>query len=171
VSRVNRVDVASWEASRDDESFLPSESEQAARSELSELREKVARLEQQMMAQYSAMAAYATIAQTNVDTARDESRHHVDRSQSTMIGLIEKVRRECRDAIAGVEHRAGLHVGGDVARIAALEELIVHLHGSLEQSIAHQRQMSDVVALLLEERNQRDGWLVTNGSLESLSLR
>ena len=130
--------------------FFPDEPIQEVRAANNDLRERVAKLEVQMMAQYTAMAAYATIAQNNVDAVKAESRHDLDRTQSTLIGLVERVRRECADAGQGVEARTGA--------------------GALERSIETQRALAEQVAVLLDEKMHREGWLVANGTSEDLSL-
>ncbi len=151
--------------------FLPDEAAQESRLAGNDLRERVSKLETQMMAQYTAMAAYAQIAQNNTEAARAEARHDLDRSQSTVIGLIEHVRRECADAIQGVQARGGSGRGSDDARLAALEERFDGLAAALERSIETQRALAEQVAALIEEKMQRNGWLATDGSADSLSLR
>jgi hypothetical protein len=150
--------------------FLPDEAAQESRLAGNDLRERVSKLETQMMAQYTAMAAYAQIAQNNTEAARAEARHDLDRSQSTVIGLVERVRRECADAIQGVQTRGGSGEGSDAARLAALEQRFDGLAAALERSIETQRALAEQVAALIEERMQRNGWLATDGSADSLSL-
>lgn len=152
------------------EEFLPDEAVQEVRLASNDLRDRVGRLETQMMAQYTAMAAYAQIAQNNTEAVRAEGRHDLDRAQSTLIGLIERVRRECADSIAGVQARAGGGAGSDAARVAALEERFEGLAAALERSIETQRALAEQVAALIDEKMQREGWLASNGSAEELSL-
>jgi hypothetical protein len=151
--------------------FLPDESSESARAVAIDLRDRLAKLEQQMLAQYSAMASYATIAQHAVDTARAESRHDLDRSQATMIGLIERVRRECNDSIQGVESRTGGGSGSDGARVTALEQRLVAFDDVLSACMATQSELIEAVGALMQERMQREGWLVSSGSADDLSLR
>ena len=153
------------------EPFLPDETSESARAVAIELRERVGRLEVQLQAQYSAMAAYATIAQQSVDTVKAEARHDLDRSQSTLIGLVERVRRECQDSIHGVEARLGGGPEGDAARMAAMEMRLATLESLLTTTLDTQRQLMETVQVLVQERMQRDGWLVSSGSADELSLR
>jgi len=153
------------------EPFLPSESAESARAVAIDLRDRLAKLESQMQAQYSAMAAYAQIAQQSVETARAESRHDLDRSQSTLIGLIERVRRECHDSIQGVEARLGGGPEGDAARMSAMEMRLATLESLLTTTLDTQRQLMETVQVLVQDRMQRDGWLVSSGSTDELSLR
>ncbi|MCB9392686.1 MAG: hypothetical protein H6514_03365 [Acidimicrobiaceae bacterium] len=170
--RRKKDDEISWddEIASPTEEFLPDEAVQEQRLASNDLRDRIARLETQMMAQYTAMAAYAQIAQNNTEAARAESRSDLDRSQSTVIGLIERVRRECADAIQGVEVRAGGGEGSDLARLAALEERFDGLAAALERSIDTTRALAEQVAVLIDEKMQREGWLVANGNSEELSL-
>lgn len=165
-------DAISWDAEMapPSEEFLPDEAVQEVRLASNDLRDRIGRLETQMMAQYTAMAAYAQIAQNNTEAVRAESRHDLDRSQSTVIGLIERVRRECADSIAGVETRAGGGAGSDTARMAALEERFQDLAVALERSIETQRALAEQVAALIDDKMQREGWLVADGGNGELSL-
>ena len=152
-------------------SFLPDESSQDDHATALDVRDRLVILEQQMLAQYSAMAAYATIAQNSVDTARAEGRHDLDRSQSTVIGLIEKVRRECTDAIQGVDARSGGGSTGDGARVTALEQQLAAFDDVLTACMSTQTELIEAVGALMQERMQREGWLVSSGSADDLSLR
>lgn len=169
-------DEISWddESAAPAEDFLPDEAVQEVRIASNDLRDRVSKLETQMMAQYTAMAAYAQIAQNNTEAVRAEGRHDLDRTQSTLIGLIERVRRECADSIQGVETRvgSGTSSGGPVddSRIAALESRFDALAAALERSIETQRALAEQVAGLIDEKMQREGWLVANGDTGNLSL-
>lgn len=150
--------------------FLPDEATQEARTTSNDLRERVAKLETQVLSQYTAMAAYATIAKNHTDTVQAEGRNDLDRAQSTMIGLIERVRRECADSIQGIQARQGTGDGSDLARLDSLEQRFEALAGALERSIETQRALAEQVTMLLEEKMHREGWLVANGSSDDLSL-
>jgi hypothetical protein len=156
-----------------DAGFLPTEDTHELRAIGYDLRERIAKLEVQMMAQYTAMAAYATIAQNNVDAVKAESRHDVDRTQSTLIGLIERVRQESLEAVRHSGPANGMLPPPviDEPRLAAIEQRFEALASALERSIEMQHALAEQVAVLVEEKMQREGWLVTNGSVEDLSLR
>lgn len=150
--------------------FLPDEAEQDSRLAAANLRERMAKLETQMMAQYTAMAAYASIAQRNSDMVQAESRSDLDRSQATVIGLIERVRRECADSIEGAARRAGGGADSDGARLAAIEQKFDGLTDALARSIEAQRLLGEQVTMLLDDKMHRDGWLVANGNATDLSM-
>ncbi len=172
VRRKRDNDGNSWDGDLETpgDDFFPDEAVHEVRLASNDLRERVVKLETQMMAQYTAMAAYAQIAQNNTEAVRAEGRHDLDRSQSTLIGLIERVRRECSDAIQGVEARTGGGEGGDAARLASLEERFDALAVALERSIETQRALAAQVAALIDDKMHREGWLVADGGAEQLSL-
>ena len=92
--------------------FLPDEPTDDWRAAANDLRDRVARLENQVMQQYTAMAAYATIAQKNIEAMQSETRSDLDRSQSTTIGLIERVRRETNEQVQALRTREAALPGG-----------------------------------------------------------
>lgn len=153
------------------EDFLPDEMTQELRIAGNDLRDRVAKIEMQMMAQYTAMAAYATISQNNNDAAKAEGRHDLERTQATLIGLIERVRRECNDAISGIQARANPSDSSDPTQVKSLENRFDGLASALERSIETQRALAEQVAMLLEDKMHREGWLVANGTGDDLSLR
>ncbi|MGE0141275.1 MAG: hypothetical protein AB7R77_26050 [Ilumatobacteraceae bacterium] len=135
-----------------------------------DLRDRVAKLETQVMSQYTAMAAYATIAQNATDALRTEMRSDIDRSQATTIGLVERVRRECADSITGIQVRTGSGDGSDAARLDNLENRFESLAAALQSSIEAQGTLAEQITMLLEEKMHREGWLVANGSSDDLTL-
>jgi hypothetical protein len=150
--------------------FFPDEAAHEMRAVNNDLRERISKLETQMMAQYTAMAAYATIAQNSDEGLRAEMRSDIDRSQSTTIGLVERVRRECADSITGMQMRSGNGDGSDGARLDSLENRFEALAAALQSSIEAQGTLAEQITMLLEEKMHREGWLVANGS-DDLSLQ
>ncbi len=151
--------------------FFPDEAAHEIRMASNDLRDRIAKLETQTMAQYTAMAAYATIAQNATDGLRAEMRSDIDRSQSTTIGLVERVRRECADSITGIQARTGGGDNSDAARLDSLENRFEALAAALQSSIEAQGTLAEQITMLLEEKMHREGWLVANGNAEDLTLR
>lgn len=153
--------------------FLPDEAIEGSHSAIADLRARMLKLEQQVMAQYTAMASYATIAQQNVETSRAESRSDIDRSQSTVIGLMEKLRAEMMARLSGADVRAGgmqsLTVDG-ATRLASLEEQLVKLTDALEIYARENTELKAKVARMVERDMSAEGWLVSNGEASELSL-
>jgi hypothetical protein len=164
-------EFAEWHPAGDEpHEFFPDEAAHAIRAVSNDLRERIAKLETQMMAQYTAMAAYATIAQNATEGLRAELRSDIDRSQSTTIGLVERVRRECADSITGIQVRTGNGDGSDAARLDSLENRFESLAAALQSSIEAQGTLAEQITVLLEEKMHREGWLVANGNAEDLTL-
>ena len=151
--------------------FFPDEAAHEIRMASNDLRDRIAKLETQTMAQYTAMAAYATIAQNATDGLRGEMRSDIDRSQSTTIGLVERVRRECADSITGIQARTGGGDNSDAARLDSLENRFEALAAALQSSIEAQGTLAEQITMLLEEKMHREGWLVANGNADDLTLR
>lgn len=141
-----------------------------------DLRDRVARLEIQVMQQYTAMAAYATIGQQQVETAQTELRGDIDRSQATLLGLIDRSRREVVEQLEALRMTSSSSGGatGDsanAARLDVLEQRFDALANALERSVQNQMALAEQLTTLVEDKMQRDGWLMADGTAGALSLR
>jgi uncharacterized protein involved in exopolysaccharide biosynthesis len=155
------------------EPFLPEESIEAASASTIELRNRLVKLEQQVLSQYTAMAAYATIAKQDFESGKTEGRADLDRSQATVIGLLEKLRNEVNIRLDGLERRTA---GGDTSpdggsRLGRLESELAAATSSLQQCLQENQELKAQVAELVAHRMQEQGWLVSSGSTEALALR
>jgi len=151
--------------------FKDGEGDDAATTAV-ELRNRIVRLEQQVLAEYTSMAAYATIAKQDVETARAEARSDLDRSQATVIGLIEKLRNEVNARLDGIVIR---EAGGDPPdgvsmRLTQLETRLHNTTEALNECLRENQELRSQVAELVEQRMQQQGWLVSSGTTEALSL-
>ena len=139
-----------------------------------ELRDRV-KVEQQVLAQYTATAAYATLAQQGVETARAEARADLDRTQWTIIGLLDRLRTEIGSRLDGIEARPSLpstSLALDAAsRLAMLEDRMSAMVGALESCVHENMLLRQQVDELLQRQMQHDGWLVSSGGASELSLR
>jgi hypothetical protein len=152
--------------------FLPEESVDAAAAAAADLRARMAKLEQQVLAQYSAMAAYATIAQQNVDAARAESKSDIEHSQSKVIGLLEKLRNETRQQLTASTTLPGAALPSDAGhRLSVLEDGMSMLANTLHQVLQENQEMRAQMSTLIEFQMRHEGWLVNGGSAAELSLR
>ncbi|MEP7048341.1 MAG: hypothetical protein ABI949_16740 [Ilumatobacteraceae bacterium] len=155
------------------EPFLPAEHAETGTVVAVEFRNRLVKLEQQVMSQYTSMAAYATIAKQDVEAVRVESRSDLDRSQSTVIGLTEKLRNEVNTRLDGLERSS---VGGDLSaddatRLARVEGDLASAIEALQQCLAENQELRTQVAGLVEQQMQEQGWLVSSGTSEALYLR
>ena len=154
--------------------FLSPDSDESTTSIAVELRDRMVKVEQQVLAQYTATAAYATLAQQAVDKARSEARADLDRSQSTIIGLLDRLRSEVGNRLDGLDARS--HTGGSslpsdsAARLAAMEDrmkgVLTALEGCVHENMALRQQIDE----LMQRQMLSDGWLVSNGGASELSL-
>ena len=155
------------------EPFLPAEHNETGTVVAVEFRNRLVKLEQQVLSQYSSMAAYATIAKQDVEAAKVEGRADLDRSQATVIGLTEKLRNEINGRLDGLERRSG---GGDLSedgasRLANVERDLASALHALQQCLQENQELRTQVAGLVEQRMQEQGWLVSSGTPEALYLR
>jgi hypothetical protein len=153
------------------EPFLPEEHAETGTVVAVEFRNRLVKLEQQVMSQYTAMAAYATIAKQDFDSVRAENRSDLDRSQATLIGLIEKLRNEVNTRLDGLERRAAGDSPEGTSRLGRVEQDLAAATSALQQCIRENQELRTQVSALVEHRMQEQGWLVSSGSTEALSLR
>jgi cell division septum initiation protein DivIVA len=155
------------------EPFLPVEHEQTGTAVAVEFRNRLVKLEQQVMSQYTAMAAYATIAKTDSEAVKVEARADLDRSQSTVIGLIEKLRNEVNTRLDGLERRSanGDMTADGVSRLSKVENDLAEATAAVQQLLQENQELRTQIAGLVEHKMQEQGWLVSSGSAEALYLR
>lgn len=140
-----------------------------------ELRNRMATVEQQVLSQYTATAAYVTLAQQGTDAARAEARADLDRVQATVIGLIEQVRADVKNRLdcANIRPEPPLDsiMSFDTsARLTALEDRLHALVGTLESCVQENITLRQQVDQLMIERNRADGWLFATGNTSDLTL-
>lgn len=155
------------------EPFLPAEHEQTGTVVALEFRNRLVKLEQQVMSQYTSMAAYATIAKHDAEAVKVEARADLDRSQATLIGLVEKLRNEVNLRLDGLDRRS---TDGDLpadgaSRLARVESDLASATAALQQCLQENQELRAQIAGLVEHRMQEQGWLVSSGSAEALYLR
>lgn len=154
------------------EPFFPAEDFEAAAAEAVEIRNRLVKLEQQMLSQYTAMAAYATIAKQGDEAVKTEARADLDRSQATVIGLTEKLRKEVNTRLDALERRSG---GGDLSaddasRLTHVEHQLANTMAALQQCLHENQELRAQIAMLVEQHMQEQGWLVSSGTTDTLSL-
>jgi hypothetical protein len=155
------------------EPFLPEEHAETGTAVAVEFRNRLVKLEQQVLSQYTSMAAYATIAKQDSEAVKVEARADLDRSQATVIGLAEKLRNEVNVRLDGLERRSA---GGDMStddssRLANVERDLASALAALHQCLHENQELRSQMAVLVEQRMQEQGWLMSSGTSEALSLR
>ncbi len=154
--------------------FLDPESSENSRSVAVELRERLLKVEEQVLGQYSSTAAYATLAQQGAEQARAEARADHERLQVTIIGLLDRLRVEMNNRIDALESRpAGTEsvLSTDSAtRVAELEAktdaVITALHALAQENTRLRQQVDE----LLAQQMRNEGWLASSGSASELAL-
>ena len=155
--------------------FLDPEGTENTASVALELRERLLKLEEQVLGQYSSTAAYATLAQQGADQARAEARADHERLQTTIIGLLDRLRVEMNTRLDALESRpaagAAALTTDASARFAELEEktnvVITALHAFGQENVRLRQQVEE----LLAQQMRTDGWLISSGSASELALR
>ena len=118
--------------------FFGDEAAVAEAERIDKLHQRMTGVEQQLNSQFTSMAAYAQIAQEQIELVRAESQNANERSEQRVISLIE---RERNDRLNG----EGLPSGGVTARLDALENQVVELRESLQQCLSNQKALADAI--------------------------
>jgi len=154
--------------------FLDEHTDENVVAVATELRNRMATVEQQVLSQYTATAAYVTLAQQNSEAVRAEARADVERVQTTLIGLVEQVRADVKNRLECANIRPELPIapiGADASpRLAALEERLHTMMSALESCVRDNVLLRQQVDELMRERNRAEGWLFATGSTTELSM-
>jgi multidrug resistance efflux pump len=155
------------------EPFLPAEHAETGTVVAVEFRNRLVKLEQQVMSQYTSMAAYATIAKHDAEAVKVEARSDLDHSKALLIGLTEKLRNEVNTRLEHLERRtAGDDPSDDgTSRLARIERDLASATAALQLCLQENQELRAQIAGLVENRMQEQGWLVSSGTTEALSLR
>ena len=101
------------------------------------LQQRVLQVEQQVNSQFTSLAAYAQIAQEQVEMVRSEALHANERSEQKLISLVE---RERSDRLA--EATGGIDV---TARLDALDTQLAELREGLRLCLSNQKALADAI--------------------------
>ncbi len=118
--------------------FFGDENAVAEAVRVDQLHQRVTQVEQQISSQFTSLAAYAQIAQEQVELVRSEGQNSTERSEQRVIGLIE---RERADRIS-----AGPGGGVDVtARLDSLDAQVAEIRDGLQQCLSNQKALADAI--------------------------
>ena len=158
--------------------FLPEVGAQQTQTAVADVTVRLDTVEQQLLSQYTSIAAYAQIAQQSVDTARAEARADLDREKATLISLVERVRSECAHDSA---HAASFEMrqadsaesadAATMSRLDTLEGKFDRMNQLFEQCQRNQEELANSIAALLERQMRDQGWPPPIERVEALSLR
>ena len=161
----------------DDQSgaFLPGEDAQQTQTAVADAAGRLDTVEQQLMAQYISIAAYAQIAQQSIDAARAEARADLDREKATLVSLVERVRSEYMADRPQATSLEMLQAGSPASieaettrRLSTLEGKFDRMNQLFAQCLRNQEELANSIATLLERQMPDQGW---PEPVEALSLR
>jgi len=147
--------------------------EEAAASEalLLETHDRVKQVELQINSQFTSMAAYAQIAQEQVELARAESRAENERTERRVLELVERERSDRIDALSGqTPGSAGWDDPKVEARLDALERAVVEIRAGLADCLSRQKALADAITALFEPKLATLPPPTTSGPISDLSL-
>jgi hypothetical protein len=128
--------------------------EQAAAEvvQVAELHERIGQVESQVNSQFTSLAAYAQIAQEQIELARSEATATADRTEHRLTTLIE---RERTDRVLAGTGGTGSLAPEVTARLDALESSVAEIKLGLEECMERQRALADAITTLLQRSKPR----------------
>lgn len=115
-------------------------------AQLDHLRGRVADVEGQISSQFTSMAAYAQIAQEQIELARAEARAASERTESRLTQLIERERAERMGMpTPGIDPDATSHID---QRLDALEASVDAIKVGLNDCLLRQKALADAITAL-----------------------
>lgn len=136
------------------EQFFGDEAAAAEVVRVDDLHHRVTQVEQQISSQFTSMAAYAQIAQEQIETARSEAKHATERTERRMTELIERERAdriEATGTAAAAPAAGSAWTAPDVAaRLDTLERSVAEIKHGLNECLARQKALADAITALFE---------------------
>jgi len=122
--------------------FFGDEAAVAETVRVDQLQQRVTHVEQQINSQFTSLAAYAQIAQEQVEMVRSEALHANERSQQKLIALVERERADRLTDATGVV---------DVtARLDSLDAQIEEIRQGLQLCLSNQKALADAITDLFQ---------------------
>ena len=122
--------------------FFGDEAAVAETVRVDHLQHRVTQVEQQVNSQFTSLAAYAQIAQEQVEMVRSEALHANERSEQKVIALVERERADRLADATGVI---------DVtARLDSLDAQIEEIRQGLQLCLSNQKALADAITDLFQ---------------------
>lgn len=118
--------------------FFGDEAGVAEAVRVDQLQQRVTQVEQQINSQFTSLAAYAQIAQEQVELVRSEAQHGKERSEQRVIELIERERADRMASPTG----SSVDV---VARLDTLDAQVSEIREGLQQCLSNQKALADAI--------------------------
>lgn len=133
------------------------------------LRDRVKQAEAQINSQFTSMAAYAQIAQEQVELVRAESKSENERSESRLTQLIE---RERSDRMVNTGQTPGTTgVSSDIeARLNTLEQSVEAIKVGVSDCLSRQKALADAITALFEPKAATLPAPVLDGPIGGLAM-
>jgi hypothetical protein len=122
--------------------FFGDEAAVAEATRIDQLHQRVTSVEQQINSQFTSMAAYAQIAQEQIELVRSEAQHANERSDQRVIALIDQERSD-RLAVGGATPDV-------TARLDALEAQVAEIRENLVLCLSNQKALADAITDLFQ---------------------
>lgn len=122
--------------------FFGDEAAVAESVRVDQLQQRVAQVELQVNSQFTSLAAYAQIAQEQVEMVRSEALHSTQRSEQKVIGLLE---RERADRLTD-----GTGVRNVTVHLDSLDAQISEIRQSLQLCLSNQKALADAITDLFQ---------------------
>lgn len=120
--------------------------------QVADLYERVEQVESQVNSQFTSLAAYAQIAQEQIELARSEATATSERSEHRLTALIERERTDRVLAGGGTVADLAPEVA---ARLDGLEASVAEIKQGLSECIERQRALADAITTLLQRSKPR----------------
>lgn len=117
-------------------------------AQFDQLRDRVQRVEGQIHSQFTSMAAYAQIAQEQIELARAESRSENERAEQRLTQLIERERAERLGM--PTPGNDGHDPSGVDARLDSLEAAVEVIKVGISDCLSRQKALADAIASLFQ---------------------
>ena len=127
--------------------FFGDEAAVAETVRVDHLQQRVAHVELQINSQFTSLAAYAQIAQEQVEMVRSEALHSNERSEQKVIALVE---RERADRLADATGVADV-----TARLDSLDAQIDEIRQGLQLCLSNQKALADAITDLFQPVSDR----------------
>ncbi len=151
--------------------FFGDEDAAASEALLIDVQRRVQQVEAQINSQFTSLAAYAQIAQEQVELARAESRAETERTERRLIDLVERERTDRIEALTGHSPAAGGWTAPDTAaRLDALDRAVVEIREGLADCLSRQKALADAITALFEPKLATLPPPTTSGPIGDLSL-
>lgn len=142
--------------------FFGDEAAAAEIVRVDDLHHRVSQVEQQISSQFTSMAAYAQIAQEQIETARSEAKHATERTERRVTELIERERADRIESGGGaaVGTGSGWTAPDVAARLDSLERSVSEVKHGLNECLARQKALADAITALFEPESAGPGGTV-----------